>query len=209
MKKTVALLMAILCIVSLTACGNAETKARETAEGFLNAVVNLDFEGAKQYVDNEDAIPEAIENIDIGELMGSLPEELQEGYGDELKGLVTKITDRAKEKLSYEILGVTEGEGEYAYSVKLTLPDVDTNALADSIDEKTVTDLFTGALTSGKITLGSSQEEILAAVMPELITLLDQMIDTMEIGAEESEIEVVVTETDGKWLVNAEKSNIG
>ena len=29
-------------------------------------------------------------------------EELQEGYGDELKGLVTKITNRAKEKLSYE-----------------------------------------------------------------------------------------------------------
>lgn len=208
MKKFLSVLLAIACAFSITACGgkNGEKEARATLENYLSAYFKLDGDAASQYIDH---LPEDFESLTFDSFMGSMPEMLHP-YESDLKTMYDTLIGRATKKTAFEIKNV-EGKGEeYTYTVTVNITDFDSldieEVLTGSINEDVITDIVLDAFLSGKLSDNSSEEEILDVVMPIVIELVNEAITDMSLDFYEEDEKFVVTLQNGKWLVNAEKS---
>lgn len=209
MKKILSLLLALACAFSMTACGgNKEGEARVALENYITAYLQFDADAVSEYVDET---PKDLDALNFDSFMGSLPE-MFSPYENELKGMYDNLIGKFTEKTAYEIVGV-EGEGEeYTYTVSVTIPDFDNinieDVLSESLSEDVITNMVVEALRSGNLTVNSSEDDVIAFVMPKIIEIANEAISDISVDFYEEEQEFVVTLKDGKWLVNAEKSNL-
>ena len=208
MKKVLSLLLAIACAFSITACGgkSGEKEARAALENYLSALLKLDGNAASQYIDH---LPENFDDITLDSFMGSMPDMLHP-YESELKTMYDVLIGRVTEKTAFEIKNV-EGKGEeYTYTVTINTPDFESldieAVLTDSINQDAITDIVLDAFHSGKLGVNSSEKEILDVVMPIVIEHANEAIADMSLDFNEEDEKFVVTLQNGKWLVNAEKS---
>ncbi|MBQ2696475.1 MAG: hypothetical protein IJF61_04155 [Clostridia bacterium] len=212
MKKLIALLLAVICAFSLVACagGGNEAKATKSMENFLNALKDLDVDGMKAAVDDPDALPESLENLDIDNIMKTIPSELS-AYSEDFKGVITALYDRAKSHIAYDIKNVEENDDEFVFTVEVTMPEFNTdfqNLFTNSLDEDALMNIALDLYSSGKITPSSTQSEVMDALMPEVVKIMNDTINDIEIKTTTAEKEFVVVEEDGEWLVSVKKSDL-
>jgi len=218
-KMVLCMLMAAIMIFSFTACKSdkgadtfgAETDdasaSKATVESFMSALCSINFEEAKKYVETSVLEDVPFENLD--EVKNQALEAMDftdemKPYKDQFIILFDEIINMALEKITYEI-----GEGEkqgnnYVYPVKISMPNFSVISDVDSkLGEEIVGEIGNELLTSGEISTDSSQEEIMAALMPKLFEKLTAIIEEMLDETEKTitEENVVVENKNGQWII--------
>ena len=223
MKKFLALLLAVVCTMSMVACGgtgkDTSAGAEKVVESFMDAFCDLDMDKVKDYVVDENDIPEEIANLDLSagikKIMEEMPSEA-EAYASDFEKVFNDLIEKLKKSLSYKIKKTEKAEEDYIVTVELTVPDpekmesIDMESLfAESLDETALNDMLMKMLAEGKISENSTEQEILDLIMPELIKIVKNVFDSIELETITKDVEIVVVQTeDGKWLVDAQKSNL-
>ncbi len=202
MKKLFALLLVVVCALSMVSCDDGEALATETMDGFMNALVTFDADAMASYLDDPQAVPEAIKNLDIDVLMSTIPEE-QQVYKD----YYAKIVDATIKKMSsitgYEIKDVASDEDGFVYTIAVNEVQ-DTNVIDTAFSEDAMNDVITTLVEKGEITETTTEEELMDMIFDELVV----MINDLELKTSAVDKAFYVYEKDGKWVVNAKKSNI-
>jgi len=218
-SKTFCLILALCLALSFAGCGNSAADAQEAKTAltaFMDAVVNLDMNEAAKYVDD----PAVIDNLGLGDISGlALDTAIQQNpemaqYKEKFVPIVNKAIEKAKEVCSYEIIAEEKDTSGFVYTISLTMPS-DSNSAEDqlkkSMEEYTTQDgimkLMGELLSSGKITMSSSQDEIMNATFDVLSVKIMDAIDKITFETKTEEMKVTVSKTDDKWLVNTAEIN--
>ena len=162
---------------------------------------------ARTYI--QSSIPEEIRDFDVDSIMETLPAEF-EPYADDFEDLINSMLDKFSEMFSYEITEVTPDENNYIVTVKIKYPDFE-NSNFEAIFNEMLTGedyqtLISELLGSGEIDLTSTQEEVIDALLPRIISMLQTAVDNLEITAIETEGYLAVTNVNGRWLIDASLS---
>ena len=210
MKKITAIIVAVLCLITLAGSSGAEeNKAIKTAENFMDALISLDAESAAKYIDDGGELVETIGQLSGEAIMESIPPEIMGDYADEYKAVVDEFITKVKEKQSYEITGAEQdGEG-YIVSVKFS--DVDFAGDFATIFDNTFNDDILSRLVMklyemGEINENSSETEIAEAMAPALVEMLREAYNKIELETSEKAVVLHIAEIDGEWKICAEKS---
>lgn len=231
-KKLLCILLAGMLLFALAACGDgesaskskgttaksAEDEVREVVDGFFENVFTLNMDEASKFLasgseqdlpfkSRDDLMNKAFEAMEEG--AGEMAEAL-EPYRDDLKDLFNHVIDGMVDKMTYEIEDCKADGDKATAKVKTTIvtgnPFESLNF--DDIDfdfESYLADLAAG----GKISESSSMEEMMGAIMPKILEVLTDTIDTrledIETETEEEEIELV--KEDGKWYITDESGD--
>jgi len=176
----------------------------------------LDVDAMENYLDDADAIPEDMANFDIDTLVDNAIDSnpaiapYEEDFTKFAEAVVEKMTDN----MSYTIVETEKDGKDYVVTVEMTMPDFDEvnksfeDTLKSSVSNQKMNELITKLFTNGTITASSSQQEILDAVMPEVINLMIESVDDFKVDTETEEKELTISKIDGEWLINTKKSNI-
>ena len=194
---------------------DGKEEAESTVKSFMDAYVGLEFDKLKDYVVDEDEIPEEISKLDIAATfettMSNMPEELAP-YSKEFEGLFNDIIDIFKKEFTYEIKDTDGEDDEYTVAVEVTIPDVENidfeAIIGDSMSEDAMTVLVADLVESGKITETSTEKEIMDIIVAEVIKIAKESVANTDITTVTKEIELVVVESDGEWLVDIEESDL-
>lgn len=228
MKKLLALLLALSCAVSLAACKKSkvdggkpapektdEQLATEAAEGFLDALVDLDYDGMAEYVDDASVIPEEFKDFNADELTKTMTEGQGpefEPFTEDLKGLSEDIIGVIKDNMSYKITSTEKDGDNYIITAEMSICDFDSvnfdSIVEENFKEEDLNKMLMELLASGKISADSSQEEILAIIMPDMIKAMRDGVKNMDVTSTTEEYKLTVSEIDGEWLVNSDLSDI-
>lgn len=213
MKKLLSLLLVLVCTISLVSCGGTNDEAaRETVIAFMDAIADLDAETAEKYVDDASALPTEFKNLDLSKLMEGMPSDLGD-YTDDFETLFSGLMDKVKKEISYEIKESKKTDDGFVFTLDVTFPDFETTnidtLLEEQLDEESMQTLLMDMFTSGEITADSTETDIMNLIMPKMLDMLKTAFDKIEITTKTNESVFVVTKTDGQWLINTEKSNLG
>lgn len=223
MKKLLALLLAFALVFSVTACSlfdNPEkdrAAVEETVKGFMDAYTAFEFDKLENFVVNKDDLSEKVAEVNMtaafDEVMKDLPSEMAP-YRQDLQKIFDDTINKVKSGLSYEITGIERSEDgdNYTVSISLTIPDfesIDFNAaFSDVASEAVLTNVLKEMIDSGKVTANTTQQEMIALLMPEVVKLIESAINDIEFEVVTEESKLVVVETDDDaWLIDLENSN--
>ena len=202
MKKLLALVLVLVCALSMAACDDGEALATETMEGFMNALVAFDGDAMANYLDDKDAVPEAIKNLDIDVLMATMPEE-QQVYKDNYAEIIDATVAKMSSVMNYEIKEVAADEDGFVYTIAVNEIG-DTNIIDTTFSEENMNNIINALVEEEKLTETTTEEELMDMIFDEMVV----MIKEMELEASSVDKQFFVYEKDGKWVVNAEKSNV-
>lgn len=202
MKKLLALVLVLVCALSMAACDDGEALATETMEGFMNALVAFDGDAMAKYLDDKDAVPEAIKNLDIDVLMATMPEE-QQVYKDNYAEIIDATVAKMSSVMNYEIKEVAADEDGFVYTIAVNEIG-DTNIIDTTFSEENMNNIINALVEEEKLTETTTEEELMDMIFDEMVV----MIKEMELEASSVDKQFFVYEKDGKWVVNAEKSNV-
>lgn len=219
MKRLLALLLALVCVISMVACSGEKAKkaeeetvteedAREVAEGFMDAYVQLDVDGMKKYIDDPAVLDDELgEGFDIEAMIDELVEESVaenpelESIKEEMRSLMSTVMYKYIGTLSYEILDVEEDDGTFTYTVELTLPDENADISEYmEFDEEAYTTLILEGISNGTITTPEDMYTV-------ILEAIEEKVAEAEFKTVTEEMEIVVEEVDGELKVIAEKSS--
>ena len=219
MKRLLALLLALVCVISMVACSGEKAKkaeeetvteedAREVAEGFMDAYVQLDVDGMKKYIDDPAVLDDELgEGFDIEAMIDELVEESVaenpelESIKEEMRSLMSTVMYKYIGTLSYEILDVEEDDGTFTYTVELTIPDENTDMSEYmELDEEAYASLIMEGISNGTITTTEDVYSVIFGAMEEKIA-------EIEFDTTTKEVKLVVREVDGELKVIAEESS--
>ena len=222
MKKLLSIVLALVLVLSVASCSlfggekDSAASAEKTVESFMDALVDFDFKKLKNYVDDEDALPDEITNFDLEanleKIIDDMPAELDD-YSDDLRSIFNDLIDKIKKEISYEIKETTKDEDSYIVTVEVTLPDMDSvnfeNLLTDSMDESSLMNILNEMIESGKITENTTEQEMFDLLMPEVFKIMEDAIKDIEFETTTDEKEfVVVKSEDDKWVIDVEESEL-
>lgn len=220
MKRLLALLLALMCVISMVACSEEKSKkteeeetvseedAREVAEGFMDAYIQLDLDGMKKYIDDPDFLDEKLgEDIDIDSMIDTYVEEAikedpeLEPVKEEMKSFMSTAMDKYLSAISYEIMDVEEDDGTFTYTVELTIPDENTDMSEYmELDEDAYASLIMEGISNGTIT---TTEDVYTVIFE----AIEEKLAEIEFDTTTKEIKLVVREVDGELKVIAEESS--
>ena len=196
-----------------------EALAEETVEGAMDAFCELNLKEFAGYVNGEADLGDMpFENKD--DLTDMFLEELgsdpgMEGMIELIQPVFETVVDAMLDSMTYEITDVSEDNGDYNFTVNFECMDFealdDFDSLMEGTDfETTMMEVVTELMESGDITEDMSEEEMMEALIPSLVEILeDVIVEALEsVDTNEAELEFVVTEEDGEWLIDAENSNV-
>ena len=172
MKKLISLFLTLTLALSMTACGSSKKDAQEAAQGFMDAFIKLDYDGIKEYIDDETAIPESIKNLDADKVVESLPAELSE-YSEDFESIFNDVIKKATDDMSYEIKGIEKNNKDYEVTVEVTLPDFENidieSVIGEQLNEEAMTNLLMEMISSGEITDFTDQKAIMDVLIPKIV----------------------------------------
>ena len=217
MKKILSILMVAVMVLSLAACGTKDREeAEKTLNEFMKAFSELDTKAMKDYLDDEEAVSnfeDAIE-AEVANMMGELPA-MFDGYEEDFEEIVIDFVERYVAEASYEIKEVEEDKDEYTFTIEFTLPDPSSVDFEEEflkyISEEEIKQLVQNEVSAGNLTEYSTEKEVYKVIMPKLISVIKEAFEGLEIEdmeTEETEEEIVVVKTDGKWLIDAKASDL-
>ncbi|MBR2973392.1 MAG: hypothetical protein IKC41_04165 [Clostridia bacterium] len=211
--KSLCLVLVLCLALAFAGCGNREAAAQEaktTVTSFMDALINLDMQEAAKYVDD----PAALGELDIANLSASTIDTVIENnpamqpYKDKFVPIFDKALAKAKEVCKYEITSEEDDGVDFIYTINLTTPgdgskteEALKNAMAEYLTQDGLMKLMNDLLASGKISASSSEDDILNVAFDAITGKVLEALDTIEIETKTEEMNVTVSETDGKWLV--------
>lgn len=212
LRKIFCLLLAALMLLAVSACGTTAkdevSEVKGIATSFLDSVCKLDLKEAASYLDGEVDLPFDNAESLISSLMDKTlggNEELA-SFKDSLMPVLTLMINAIKNSMKYEVKDCTV-DGENA-TVKVDFSMLDTDAVnLDDLDIENTDFDFEGYIQelfdNGQISEETSEEDIIAAVMPKLVEVMSgevqKELDSAETTTEEKEI--TLTKKDGKWVI--------
>ena len=145
--------------------------------------------------------------------MDEFPSEFS-AFSNDFEDMVNSMIDRIKKEISYEIKDVEEGEDgdKYIFTVEMTVPELDDanfeDIFAESLDETALTNMLMAKIEEGVITETSTEQEMLEVILPEMIQILNDILEDYEFETTTKDIEIVVAiNDDDEWLIDAKKSD--
>ena len=125
-RKLITMLLTALTILVLTGCNGEKKAVTETAEGFLNAMVNNDMNAAAQYATEDFMNSKTMKLMDPDYLaetfytaMGVSKEDMDEEAQKAVDEYVGKVVEKAYK--SFEIQDIKIQEGKASVTAKITL----------------------------------------------------------------------------------------
>ena len=125
-RKLITLLLTALTILVLTGCNGEKKAVTETAEGFLNAMVNNDMDAAAQYATEDFMNSKTMKLMDPDYLaetfytaMGVSKEDMDEEAQKAVDEYVGKVVEKAYK--SFEIQDIKIQEDKASVTAKITL----------------------------------------------------------------------------------------
>ena len=213
MKKLLALILALICVLSTTACGSiSQEDAEKTAKTFLDAYMDLDKDKIEDIVDNPDKL-EAIIDYDAKkkEAMETLPENLK-AYEANYEEFFDAVFEKMKSKMSYTIKDTVVNGSEATVTAEIVIPNTESfdakAVLSERLNDEAIKKMVTELAKEGKITKDSTKDEILDLIMPLMIDQMVETVDDINFETETLTKDLVVYKKDGKLLINAEKSDL-
>ena len=215
-KRWISVLITVLAVMLLTGC-NADKKAvTESAEGFLNALVNNDMDAASTYATEEFMNSDTMKLMDPEYLSDSFyaamnvdKEDLDETAHAAVDEYVKSVVEKAYQ--SYEVQDVKIQEDTAAVTCRITLgydPDA-SSGIPDSTRQlisQYQTDHYDELIT---IYTDEGEKAMFRKLYSDLIPIvIGQMKEQLE-SAEPSEEKTILTleKRDGKWLVTDLEEN--
>lgn len=195
-----------------------EPGARETVQAFIDAVADMDFLKALDFMENGEEIRAALPEGTYAEIMaGALTDMITQGTGaltgadvalkDNIVVMLEEIFEAYATKLECTITDVKETENGYTYTVSITTPDEESlNKLSTDIDVNAFsTEIATQLVLEGKITPTTTEGEVMALVLPMILEkVLPQMKDIVLKADTKTETEeITIEQIDGKWKITA------
>ena len=193
-----------------------EEGAKETAQAFIDAVSEMDFFKALEYMENGEEIRSKMPEGTYTEIMAStLADMLTNGTG-ELTGtaaslketivpLITEVLKAYASRMDCSITDVKATENGYTFTISVTLPDEESLAsLSEGINtEELSVEIANKLVLEGKISSTASDVEILSAVLPEMMrVLLPQMTEiVLKADCKTTTEEITLEIKDGKWKI--------
>lgn len=224
LKKALCLLLALTCVLAFAGCTsteddgetkkeNGKEEATEVVENFMDALIGLNFEEAASYIDDESVLDDMpFKNPDdiIDMLVAESPE--MAPYADDFKPMLDTMLNKITDKMEYTIGDAEKDGDDYKVSVTLTMPDEESmdfeTVMANLFTEEELNNMLMDLFSSGKISLESSEEEMMKVVVTEVVAKATVAIEDMDVQTTTEEKEFVVTKVDGEWLIDAENSEI-
>lgn len=195
---------------------NPTDAAEDTVKGFMDAFCEFDFKEMEKYADGE--LPEEITEIDFtaikDETINSLPEEMG-AYKSQFEKMFDTAIDDMLATISYDITSVKETDDNITVKVDLTMADF--NALESTIEdalssdmEESIMKIATDAMESGDLTEDATEQDVIDYIMPKAIDLMGDILSDEIKGLEKTteECEFILSEVDGEWLIDIEKSDL-
>ncbi len=207
MKKLLSIITIAVLTLSITACsgGSDEEMAKKSAEGFLDAFVELDFETIADYMVEPDDLPEEVKSLNLDGLMDNMGEEMAP-YKEDFKTVFDGLIGAFSKKMDYEILSITPDGADYVVKADITMPKTEgidfENMFTDAFTEEEITQLAIRLLAEGKITADSTPEEIMGAIMPTMIEKFESVLEGLQLETYTEEVKMTVVNKDGKWLID-------
>lgn len=222
MKKFFALFLTLTLAFSMASCSlfaNPEkdkSEVENTVKSFMDAYIAFDFEDLSQYVLNKEDLAAKIAEVDLtvafDDIMKDIPSEMAP-YKQDIRKIFDNTIEKLKSNFSYTIVDAVKSESsnEYTVTIDLTVPDSDSADLgaffSEAAGRETLLGILDGMISSGKITQSTTEQEMLALLMPEVVKLIESAIDDLEVDVITQNTHLTVTQTDGgKWVIDLEKS---
>lgn len=215
-KKLITVLLTVLTVMLLTGC-NADKKAvTQTAEGFLNAMVNNDREAASQYATEEFMKSKTMKLMEPDYLadtfyasMGLEKEDVDEEAQKAVDEYVRKVISKAYK--SYEIEEMKVQEETATVTAKITLgydPEASSKQSDDTLDliSQYQTEHYDELM---EIYKNEGKNEMYKKLYNDLIPIIiGKMQEELE-SSEPSEEKTVLSlaKIDKKWLVTGLEEN--
>ncbi len=217
LRKILCLMLALVCVLAFAGCGggqNDEQAATDTVESFMDALMDLDIEEMKEYVTDEDDLDFGkFEEITAEALLDEITagEPQMAAFADDFEPICEKMIDMIKDNLSYEITEVEKDGKNFVFAVEIEVPDFDgmSSNLNRSMNSIDINSIAQELLTSGKITATSSQQDIMNAIMPKIISVMDDALDNVKVTTDTEDCEVIVVKEGKEWLIDATESDVG
>ena len=228
MKKifgsVICMLICVSMVFALCGCETAEQReaaVRETAEGYLSAICELDFPGAAGFTVEGESLLEGSSVKSLDDLKEQFSQIVVDSAGEGFSKYKEKfypmsdvVAEAIKNSLSYEILSVAEEDKKYAVSVKIAYMDENADfASLLGLNEDTGTEIATNILRplieSGKITEKTTEQELMDLMIDPLVAEITKLIEEgiEKVGTVEEEISLIVEKKDGAWKVNNSESS--
>ncbi len=225
------MLLSLSLVMSLAACGgngggsgvvpgapsnevnNAEKDIVNAVEGFLDDFCDLEFSKLNDYLLEED---ESLANFDFDalleqEITGAIAGTGMEQYADLFEPLIEKYLDIITSNMKYEVVEtVKEGEN-YNVNVEFSaIPISDIINAMNSVDEAAGNEIGTKLVEEGKLTEGMSEEEMMKVVLEATVEYISGILDDTAKNSEPetAELNFVVSEKDGEWLIDGNLSDV-
>lgn len=208
MKKILAIILMLVRVFSVTACGSISAdEAEATVKTFLDGVTNLDADMIKTAIDDPAKAGEFAEfDTKLDELKSTMPETTKP-YEENINKLFDAVVEKVKSEMSYTIKE-TRVEGDKAIvTVDVVMPDFDkfdgAALLSGITDQSAIATLMQKLLLEGKITQSMSQEDMMALLIPALIDSAAESIDSVELESTTKTVDLTVYEKDGVLVIKA------
>ena len=206
MKKILAIMLMLVCVFSVTACGSISAEEAEAiAKTFLDGVTNLDADMIKTAIDDPAKAGEFTEfDTKLDEFKSTVPEMLKP-YEENINKLFDAVVEKVKSEMSYTIKE-TKVEGDKAIvTVDVVMPDFDkfdgAALLSGIADQSAIATLTQKLLLEGKITQSMSQEDLMTLLIPALIDSAAESIDSVELESTTKTVDLTVYEKDGVLVI--------
>ena len=193
-----------------------EESALSVAENFMSAYAKLDFVSASQYVDD----PSVFENPllamvsdptvlmeTILDASGLIAEEFP--YSSYFAPTFTAVVDKLKANVSFDKIASDLVDGNYEVSYKLTSPDTasfdDAFALlGNAFTEDAFAEKAIELVESGVLSVNATEDEATEMVCKAIADDFANIVSSVELQFATTEVELLVKNIDGKWLVSSE-----
>lgn len=215
-KRLIPVILTVLTVIMLTGC-NADKKAvTETAEGFLNALVNHDREAAAQYASEAFMKSDTMKMMDPQYLADSFyaamnvqKEDLDETARNAVDEYVTSVVEKAYK--SFEVQDIKIQENTASVTARITLgydPDASSKIPDATYDliKSYQTEHYDELIT---IYTDEGEKAMYRKLYSDLIPIVVGEMKTQLESAEPSEEKTILTLEKGEngWLVTALDEN--
>lgn len=216
MKKLLSVLLIIVLALFAVSCDESEKSSEQaevekTAKAFMDAYMELDGEEIKKHVVDPDDVPEFLDReLLLSSVTGLLPDEFG-SVSNDFEDFMNTIIDTMTKDWSYTIKSTEKTDDGYTVSVETNvsnLDDVDFKGILENVfsDEDVLMSLIMGLYEAGKISDDMTESEMMEAMMPEIFKIATEAVKELEFEMEIKKTELVIVNSDGKWLVDSEKS---
>lgn len=193
-------------------------EAAPVVEGFLSAFSALDAPAMKTYAHESKVFEQEaflnFEKICNGGLMDMMGEDaaIFAGNEEQLERLVTAMIEKLSSTISYKISeGKQLADGSVEFDVEVTVFDPESvnvhfgQHLANSMSQEKLMEIVTELMNNGTITESTTEEEMMSILMPVIMDIAIEAIQTMELSTTTISGTLVVTRKDGAVLLDLDR----